>query len=401
MGVYKREKIWYIDFYANGRRIRERVGPNKRMAETALKKREVQVAENRFLEIRGKTEKITFTVMAESYLKTYSEPNKKSAWRDQISINHLTSYFGKKFLHEITPEDVEKYKAKRRKEVSGSTVNRELACLKHIFTKAVKWKKVKKNPTLEVKLFKESGKRVRYLEKEDIVRLCESCSDWLRPIVLTALNTGMRRNEILNLKWRDIDFRRRIIYITDSKVGKREVPLNDLLFKVLLRVRKNEKSPYIFCHKNGKPRKDIRDSFKLGLKRAGIKDFHFHDLRHTFASHLVMSGVDLKTVQELLGHRTIEMTLRYSHLSPDHKRAAVNALGNRIVTSWSQALGGEDESDFSGILESGIDEDLKDSKLVAGVAESVDALDSKSSGAYPHVGSTPTSGTLPPKLCLF
>lgn len=379
MGVYRRRRIWYIDYYVRGRRVRERVGSSKRLADTVLKKKEVEIAENRFLDIR-KQGKIRFRNGADSYLKTYSEPNKKSARRDSISIRHLKAHFGNQFLDQLTPEDIEAYKANRKEKVSSATVNREIACLKHIFTKAIEWGKISRNPALKVKLFREKNRRVRYLEKEEIPRLCEACRDWLRPIVLVALNTGMRKSEILRLKWADVDFRRRIIYVLDAKTGEREIPLNDLLFKVLLRVRKNPKSPYIFCHKNGKPYKDIRRSFELALERAEIDDFRFHDLRHTFASHLVMGGVDLKTVQELLGHKTIQMTLRYSHLSHDHKRAAVNVLGNRMVTNWSQALGRAERPVSPETSKSAIDEGLEFLNSLAGVAELVDAVDLKSTG---------------------
>ncbi|MFQ6081690.1 MAG: hypothetical protein ACE5OW_08490, partial [Candidatus Bathyarchaeia archaeon] len=104
MSIRKRGRIWYIDYYVNGRRIRERVGPNKRAAEIALKKRQIQVAENRFLDIRRKEEKILFSEMAKGYLRTYSEPNKKSSWRDAISISHLMGFFGNRLLQEITAE---------------------------------------------------------------------------------------------------------------------------------------------------------------------------------------------------------------------------------------------------------------------------------------------------------
>lgn len=140
MGVYRRKRIWYIDYYVRGRRVRERVGPSKRLAETVLKKREVEIAENRFLDIR-KQGKIRFGNGADRYLKTYSEPNKKSARRDSISIRHLKAQFGGQFLDQLTPEDIEAYKAKRKEKVSSATVNREIACLKHILTKLLNGEK--------------------------------------------------------------------------------------------------------------------------------------------------------------------------------------------------------------------------------------------------------------------
>ena len=147
----------------------------------------------------------------------------------------------------------------------------------------------------------------------------------------------MRKSEILTLQWKNINFGQGIIYLLHTKNGeRREVLMNDIVKKTLIAVPKNPSSPYIFCHEDGKPYLNVRKSFDAVLKKCDIIDFKFHDLRHTFASHLVMSGIDIKTVQELMGHKSIEMTLRYSHLSPDHKKRAVEILGNRIITNIAQ-----------------------------------------------------------------
>ena len=151
--------------------------------------------------------------------------------------------------------------------------------------------------------------------------------------MIFALNTGMRRGEILGLKWRDLDIKRGVIYLHNTKNGeKRELPINEQVKTALIRVRKNPLSEYIFCKQDGSPAGDIKKSFLTAMSKSGIKDFRFHDLRHTFASHLVMSGADLNTVRELLGHKSLQMTLRYSHLSPNHKQRAVDILGRRIAT---------------------------------------------------------------------
>ena len=115
-----------------------------------------------------------------------------------------------------------------------------------------------------------------------------------------------------------------------------ELPLNDVVYRSLLAIRRIPGSPWVFRKKNGERYRNVRKAFEGARKRARIVDFRFHDLRHTFASHLVMAGVDLKTVQELLGHKSFEMTLRYAHLSPDHKKAALDVLCERMVTNWSQ-----------------------------------------------------------------
>ncbi|MEE9441769.1 MAG: site-specific integrase [candidate division Zixibacteria bacterium] len=220
---------------------------------------------------------------------------------------------------------IEKYKNARSKEVSAASVNIELACLKHMFTKAIEWDIVVDNPVKRVKLFRENSGRIRYLTKPEIQRLLSECPDRLLPIVIMAIYTGMRLGEILNLGWEDIDFNQKTIYILDSKSGYgRDIPMSEpIMFAIKGMPKRTE---YIFTRPNGKQINDFRTAYANALKKVNIEDFTFHDLRHTFASHLVMNGTDLFTVKELIGHQTIEMTLRYSHLSPEHKRHAVESL---------------------------------------------------------------------------
>jgi len=338
MGKYLKGKDWYIDYYVHGKRKREKIGPSKVLAENVLSKRKVEIAENKYLDIK-KQNKIKFENFTEEYLELHSKINNRS-WQksDLHNITILKRHFSGKYLYEITPIMIERFKTERIKidEVSPATVNRSLACLKSIFNKAIHWGRVEDNPVKKVKLLKENNKRLRYLEKEEIVKLLSRCSKRLRPIVVLALNTGMRRGEILGLKWQDIDFRRGIIYLYNTKNGeKRELPMNEMAKTALIRTLKHPDSPYIFCDKNGRPFKGNRKSFFTALEKSGIINFRFHDLRHTFASHLVMSGIDLNTVRELMGHKSIEMTLRYAHLSPDYKRRAVDVLNKRMDTIWT------------------------------------------------------------------
>ena len=111
--------------------------------------------------------------------------------------------------------------------------------------------------------------------------------------------------------------------------------MSEIVQKTIIRVLKNLESQYIFCNKYGKAYTDVRKSFCTVLRKSGIVNFRFHDLRHTFGSQMVMSGVDLNTIRELLGHKSIKMTLRYSHLSPDHKKRAVDTLQKRMDTIWT------------------------------------------------------------------
>lgn len=345
MGIYLKKGNWFIDYRVKGRRKREKVGPSKVLAETVFKKRKIEIAENRYLDIR-RERKVRFEELAQMYLDLYAKPNKKSYRSDKNLVANLCKRFNGMYLYEITPVVIEKFKAERAKEVSPATVNRALACLKCMFNRAVEWSKLERNPAKKVKLFKENNKRLRYLEKEEIVNLLSKCKGYLKPIVIVALNTGMRRGEILNLKWHDIDFRHNVIFLLDTKNGeKREVPINEQVKTALIRVRKHPNSPYVFCNKDGNPYRDIKKSFLNALRKSGINGFRFHDLRHTFASHLVMSGVDLNTVRELMGHKSLQMTLRYSHLSPDHKKRAVDVLGRRMDTFWTPEVNSERQAE--------------------------------------------------------
>jgi len=326
MGLFLKKGSWYIDYYVEGRRRRELIGPNKKLAQSVLHKRKAEIAEGKFLDKRQQ-EEIIFSDFAEAYFKLHSRQHKRSYKSDKANIKQLNHFFGNKYLHDITPMLVEKYKIERGKKTSKVSVNRQVALLKHMFTKAVEWGKMSSNPIAMVKLYKENNNRIRFLEKEEMQRLICNCEGLLKAIVIVALNTGMRRGEIFNLKWADIDLRSNIINIYESKSGKKgEIPMNKLVIETLKGIRKRKNSPYVFCRPTGKNYRDIRKSFLTACKKSDILDFRFHDLRHSFCSHLVMSGVDLRTVKELMRHAKIETTMRYSHLSPNHKSDAVECL---------------------------------------------------------------------------
>ena len=334
------ERNYFIEYYANGVRKREKIGSSRTLAETVYQKRKVEIAEGKFLDIK-KQNRLKFNEFAQEYLNLHSKVNNKSwAKTDVRNITGLNKFFADRYLHEITPRLIEEFKAKRIEEVSPARVNRLLACLKSIYSKAILWGRYSgDNPVKKVKMFKENNERTRFLEKEEIIKLLSNCNKGLRPIVVVALNTGMRLGEILGLKWRDIDIQRGIIYLYNTKNGeKRELPVNEQVKTAFIRTPKHPKSEFVFHLPDGSQRKDIRFSFFTALAKSAIKDFRFHDLRHTFASQLVMGGVDLNTVRELLGHKTMKMTLRYSHLSGNHKQRAVDVLNKRMDSFWTPSV---------------------------------------------------------------
>ena len=190
-------------------------------------------------------------------------------------------------------------------------------------------------------MLKEPPGRVRFLSGGEVDELLNACPHYLKSIVIIALNTGMRRSEILTLKWSDIDFKRKTITLMKTKNNEiREIPINNVLYKELRKIPLHIRSNYVFCNRRGEPFQKVQKGFQSALKRAGIEDFRFHDLRHTFASYLVMSGVYIRTVQQYLGHKKIEMTMRYSHLSPSHLEQGVNRLrfGTFLAQSKSSSV---------------------------------------------------------------
>lgn len=247
--------------------------------------------------------------------------------------------FAGRLIEEITEYDVERFRALRRSTPvkngqprSAATCNRELACLKGMLNKAVAWGFLEKNPAANVKLLPEPRGRTRYLSVEGAGKLLNVCPSHLRPIVLCALETGMRRGEILNLRWEDVDLKNGPMYIGETKTGaSRHVPMSERLRRTLQKLPRRLGTDYVFVGRkglgeDGAPFRDVNSSFERACSKAVIEHFRFHDLRHTAASHMVMAGVPLRTVGEILGHKTSSMTERYAHLSPEHKRKAVESL---------------------------------------------------------------------------
>jgi integrase len=326
MRTYQRGKYWYIDYSRKGRRVRKKVGTSKKMAGLALKEIELKIAKGEFLGV-VEPKKVIFDKLCEEYLK-YSRVNKTkgSYLRDITSLKALSEKFKGRMVSEISAWDLEQYKNLRIKKLSPASVNRELSCVKHMFNKAIEWGYLANNQLQSIKLFKEPPGRIRYLTEDEIDKLINCCSENTKNIVLFALNTGMRRGEIFNLKWSDVDFKQKCIIVRQSKNNEnRVIPMNSIVVLLLSNLRKKALSVYIFEGKIGKLT-TIKTGFNNAVRRAGIKDLRFHDLRHTFASRLIMNGVDVRTVQQLLGHKDIRMTMRYSHLSDGHLKDAVRRL---------------------------------------------------------------------------
>lgn len=378
MAVWKRGDTWYIDYYFRGKRYKEAVGPSKKEAEAALGKIKGEIREGRFFE-RRIIRDVLFESLADEYEK--QAKGKKSYHVEKHYIKRVKEYFSRRLLHEITALDVERFKNERKgaptrakRPRSGTAVNREMACLRAMLNKALQWEMIERNPAAKVKMFPEPSGRNAFLSIEEAGRLLDACHSHLRPIVLCALETGMRKSEILGLRWRDI--RNVMIYLPAerTKNGKpREIPVSLRLAKELKRIRKSRSSEGVqvasdlvfqpprrrMALKKGRvqlvigPMKDFRRAWEAAKTKAGIDPgFHFHDLRHTFASHQKMAGVDDFTLMELLGHSDFTMMRRYAHLTQEHKRKAVEML-----PTWKASATGPKTVPNEGTNEKGLQAD--------------------------------------------
>ncbi len=345
-GIYKRKRsrFWWICYQGPFGKMQyeSSKSTSRKDAEYLLACRKKAVGEGKTPEIK-RIKDHSFRELAVDYLR-WAERQRSFKSKCYL-IKQLVEVFGNYPLRSFTTRLVEQYQTERLQRNKPATVNRLLAHLKHMFTKAVEWDMVEEEVPKRirrVKFIQENNRRLRILHKEECQALIEACSPHLKPIVVTALNTGMRRGEILGLRWEQVDLRHGFILLDITKNGeRREIPINSTLRATLEAIPHGIESKYVFVDRNGNPFKDVKRSFRTACRRVGISDFRFHDLRHTFASHLVMGGVDITTVKELLGHKTLTMTLRYAHLAPSHKVNAVKVLEEELGTTVR-----EDSSDL-------------------------------------------------------
>jgi integrase len=333
MGLFKRNEIFWMDFMYHGGRIRRSTGTsNKRLAEAILGKVRAQIVEGQFFDKLDEQER-TFGDMMERYLAERSILKApKSLVRDGSALKHLLPVFGEKLLAEMTPKSLAAYKIQRRTEgAAAATTNKELQLVRHAFNLAVReWEWCRSNPMHKVKLETIHNQVDRWLTAEEEAMLLHASPAWLQEIIRFALNTGMRQGEILALQWQDVDLYRGILVVMKSKNHERRtIPLNNIVFN-LLSEKKGGSRPdgRVFVTGRGNPLRVryLARTFTKARNRAGLMDFRFHDLRHTFASRLVQKGIDLYKVQRLLGHKTGLMTQRYAHHCPESLREGVRVL---------------------------------------------------------------------------
>jgi len=284
-----------------------------------------------------------FEEFAKEFLETYAVTNNKPSEvrsKRKILRVHLVPEFGKKRLNEITKRDIENFKSQKLKAgLAPKTINNLLTTFRRLLAVAQEWEIIETIPA--VQWLKVPEPQFDFLSFEEAELLIGAADQW-KSMIVVALKTGLRQSELLGLRWEDVEFSLGKLFVRQAivegnlgtpKNGKsRELPLCDSALDALKACR-HLRGKLVFCDENGNPLTmgQCKRPLWNACKKAGIRRIGWHVLRHTFASHLAMKGVSLKVIQELLGHSTITMTMRYSHLSPCAKRDAVQLLDGTIA----------------------------------------------------------------------
>ncbi len=361
--IRKRRGKWVLDYYDQFGKRHWETCETKKEAEQRLARILVEIGKGTYNpEKRTKT----FKEVAETWYEMIVVPNKRPKtvryYRNHLD-NHLLPFFGDIKINRINVSLIEKYMAKRLSEgVSKATINKTITTLGTVMRYAVKHGLIDRNPVSYVQRLSRSREEVdekRYLTPEEIRLLISNAKEEHRPLLMTAILTGMREGEILGLKWGDIDWRNRQIcvrrtlqngrfYEPKTKASRRRI---DMAPQLVLELKKWKlrcpKSKYdlVFPAKNGNPmdaRNMLRDIFYPALRRSGLPRIRFHDLRHTYASLLIKQGEHPKYIQQQMGHSSIKVTLdTYGHLMEATNYEAAKKLGEIIF--GSKMVAGKDK----------------------------------------------------------
>ena len=354
MAVVKRNKIWYVyyNITVDGRRVKrgEAVGPRRDVAQAVEKKyrdmirqgmdpRAVDATleepkyENLIQPDTPADRMLTFREFFPTFMELHGNHQSESMRSSyQLSFNHLAPGFGNLHLAGISKIMAQTYVTRRKHAgVSNATVNREVTFLKSLLQRAVDWGYLDRNPLHGLKPLKEAPIRERYLTKEEGERLIQAASEYLRDIIVFALATGFRKSEIFGLTWDNVILNKRFTYGEITVIGKgnkrRNIRMNKTVYEMLCRKSQKKQNQYIFpSPKTGGKIDNVDNAFRMALKKAGIENFRFHDLRHTAASWMVQGGADIYAVQKILGHSNIQTTQRYAHQSPEYLESQIQVL---------------------------------------------------------------------------
>jgi len=277
--------------------------------------------------------KVLFSRAAEGFLE-YSRSRKRSHKADARTVALLVEQFGDRTLDALTLDAVENLLNRIRpmgpkgRPLAPASLNRYIACLKSIVNRALANNLIDRNPIRGVKLFKENNVRDRVLTRDEYQRLVEACSEHVAPMVILAYRTGMRRGEILGLRWEQLRLADKVILLEpkDTKTNDaREVPLDGDLVEMLRRVPRVLGCPNVFTRR-GRAFSNSKTAFNAACRRAGIEDFRFHDLRHCAVTNLRKAGVPQNVIMSISGHKTDAMLRRYDKVDREDRQDALERV---------------------------------------------------------------------------
>jgi integrase len=354
-GIYEKAPgsgIWWIQYFdGEGRRRREKAG-TRGDAIDLVRRRKDEALKGKKLPEKLRSRLVRFEEIAAD-AETYCKANNRGQQFDLYRIGRLKGEFGNQPAAKIPIEDFRRWFDSQDWE--DGTYNRYRTMLSLIYRLAIENGKVESNPAKLLKRKREDNGRVRFLNQftplktsREYLKAHTEEEARLRAVILKhypehmpefeiALHTGMRPSEQYSLTWDLVDLARKLVTIPKSKTGKtRHIPLNSVAlaaFKSLRpRPRSERSTGEVFVNIQGEPLHGYKHWFEPAVKESGLRDFTWYCLRHTFASRLVMQGVDLRTVADWMGHKTIQMTMRYSHLAPGHQSAAIERLASYSST---------------------------------------------------------------------
>jgi site-specific recombinase XerD len=339
--------VWWIRFTdSDGKRHLEKAG-RRGDAIDLLSKRKHDILLRRKLpeKLRGKT--LTFGELAQDALRHSQEANgDRSTHELALKVAIINADFEQRPVEGITKQDIQNWLMEQteEREWSPATRNRYQAAFSLVFRVAVDNEKLTVNPASRIKRKAENNDRIRFLSNDEETLLTATVSEnWPQylPAFLVSLHSGMRASEQFTLQWDQVSLERKSISLYKTKGKKtRYIPLNSIALEAFKSLKQGRKaSGPVFLNTDGSPLRGSRDWFEPAVKKAGLEQYTWHCNRHTFASRLVMLGVDIRTVAQLMGHSTIQMTMRYAHLAPEHAQTAVDRLVPSAAVVTKSATG--------------------------------------------------------------
>jgi integrase len=355
-GLYWRPSSYYVHFSLSGKEYRISLHTKNRTV--AIQRRDKAFADKAAFvaewEAERTKDKRRIDVWVEEYLHLMRKLGRRDMKEREIRLNAFCKRFPGKALDEITFESIEAWRTVLSDSVSPATVNRYLAAASHMFTEAVRRGLCSKNPCLGVERLQEPKGRVGFLKPEEAIALLLSAEPWLKPMLVIAMNTGMRKGEICNLLRSDLEYG--FAHVRHSKNKEaRVVPLTETVQAELSQLVPRINHPYLFSGPEGEPlvlnwqetncepglqyRETLMSkALQRACKKAGIKQITFHFLRHHAISMMAMSGIDLDTRMEIAGHKTTAMARKYSHFDPEYlKREIVKLEQAQLPTQAEEA----------------------------------------------------------------